>query len=151
MRILYVQRDYRRPAHPRSSADDDPVAARLRSRHTVDTHLTLSREVIARIETGNYDVLITHMPFDPSAANFDQGRLAFYQSFYGRSIGILHEIRSKQPEVMIIIYTGADRLREVTTLFGAVCDHLVWKEEPEADAAQLLELIESGAGPEHIA
>ena len=151
MRILYVQRDYCRPAHPRSSGDDDPVTARLRSRHTVDTHLTLSREVIPRIETGNYDVLITHMPFDPSAASFDQGRMAFYQNFYGRSIGILSEIRSQWPEMLIIIYTGADRLREVTTLFGAVCDHLVWKGEPEADAAQLMELIESGAGPEHIA
>lgn len=152
MRILYVQRDCRRPADRRSPGGCDPVTALLRTRHAVDTHLTLSPEVIRRIETGDYDVLITHMPFDSSGASTDQGRMAFYQNFYGGSIAILHEIRSRRPEVMIIIYTGADRLTEVTILFEAVCDHLVWKgEDEEEDAAELLKLIESNAGPEHIA
>lgn len=59
-----------------------------------------------------YDALITHVPFheEDAAAN------SSFNSSYGRSIDILKRIRKENPDLCIIIYTGAD------AIFGALRD-----------------------------
>ncbi|MBU0899113.1 MAG: hypothetical protein KKB03_04240 [Nanoarchaeota archaeon] len=155
-KILWVERN---PHRYTDSIPDlvkyfNQLKGLLSEEYDVDDKFELSHEIapIIREERSSdrpYEALLTHVPYKGRATSFDR-KTAFRQK-YGDSLKILTEIKTENPELYIVAYTGAvstpnDAMDFVFKEEGPIDDIVLKSDDIRTNFENIRNAIEHGLG-----
>lgn len=152
-RILYIERAPR-PGYDSPSDGFERVfhetCEALEERYTLRTARGLSTLTLCDVDDGTpYDALITHVPYDKNVMrSCDPKSSEFYQELYARGLELVAFARPMAAH--LIIYTGADNVPELRTLFEHLTPNVVWKTNKTGeDIAKLVQTLDGLLGRPH--
>lgn len=163
-KILYVDRAYCLVRDMKNATPEERcrglgyatyagVRNNLRGKYNADIGCVLNAKILQVLRRGKYDILITHLPL-VSLKHLQPFLLPVtVEGLYRDALNLLRQIRSENPLLRIIIYTGSGDIDHLKNILGEfnINDFVAKTEDPDLDFRKIEACLnapdKSGAKP----